>query len=264
MPNEYQNIRGLPPYAWPRRIIGGPFVGVRPGAEPQVLAEENVRRDITPPQIGDYIYIGRGFQGRVVTVGTTPVLIQASQYTWPYLMLNPSRSVGLTSYGDVQNTLTTAIAGNSQLTPLGVANYLSARFILEVSANAGTWDFIVQTRNPMSGTWVDTQTIFAAIAATGNFYASIGGLGNDTDLAVRWNPTVAGAITFRLSYILKEGTIGSGAGVAQTVYVGSNNSVQVGFGFPILEGEHYNFLIEENVELWGVAEASVGLRVFTL
>lgn len=264
-------IRGLPPYTWPRRVMRGPFVEepqvmVRKNLlveEPQVRVQENLRRGISPLQIGEYIYIGRGFQGRIVNVGTSPTLIQASQYTWPYLILNPSRSVGLTTFGDIAN-LTTAVAGNSQSSPVGVANYLSARFFLEVYANAGTWDFYAQTMNPMTSTWIDSQVLFGSVAGIGNFYASLGGFGSDTDLAVRWVPTVAGDITFRLSYILKEGTIGSGSGVAQTVYVGSDNSVKVGFGFPILEGEHFNFLLEENVELWGIAETDVELRVFTL
>jgi len=256
---RFSRFGEVPPDLYPRVVREGIM------AAPRVV--EQARRDIPPLpyNTGTAIYLGRGFQGRSVAVGTVPAVIIPGGQAWPYLILNPSRSVGLTNYGDVQNTLTTAVAGNSQAAPIGVANYLTLRFMLEVTANAGTWDFIAQTRNPMSGTWVDTQTIFAGIvAATANLYADVGGFGNDVDLAVRWNPVAPGAITFRLSYVLKEGTIGSGAGAAQTLFIGPNDGVSTVAGFPILEGNKETFILGEGVEVWGVGFSTFNINIFQL
>ncbi len=255
---RFRGFGEVPPDLYPRVVREGVGVPLR--------AIDQARRDI-PPQVytGNAIYLGRGFQGRSVAISATPALIIPAGQSWPYLILNPSRSVGLTNFGDVQNTLNTAAAGNTQATPIGVANFLSLRFMLEVTANVGTWDFIAQTRNPMSGTWVDSQTIFpGVVAAAANLYADVGGFGNDVDLAVRWNPTAPGAITFRLSYVLKEGTVGSGAGAAQTLFIGPNDGVSPVSGFPILEGLKEAFIVGEAVEVWGIGLTNFNINVFQL
>lgn len=257
--NRFTDIKGLRPYLWPRKVYSGQMAAA---IEPP---PDQIRRDISPPQIGDYIYIGRGFQGRAVTITTTPTLIQISQFTWPYLILNPSASIGLTSYGTIY-TGNIAAAGNSQATPIGVANYLNAHYFLNVTAAAGgaSYDFIQQAYDPVTGAWFDVQTVFAAVAAVGNYYANVATLGTAINMAFRWAVVAAGTLTCTLSYVLKDGVGGTSSGLVQTVYLGSSNAVNTTSGFPILEGERYTFLLEEGVELWGVAAADVTIRVFSL
>ncbi len=222
-----------------------------------------VDRGSPPSFMGDAIYLSRGFQGRTVTINTTPVLIQRSTFAHPYMILNPSRSVGLTNSFLISSG-TKVAAGNTQAAPSGVANFMGLHFFLDVTAVSGTWDFFHQARDPGSGNFADIQTIFAGLTATGTYYAFVGALGVPVDIAVRWNPTIAGSITFTLTGVLKEGTIGSAGGLSQTVYLGADQNVAVGFGFPILEGQKYTFVLGENIELWGVAEVSVTVNVFEL
>lgn len=243
-----------------------PDLFARPVREGMPTGQGEVRRDV-PGQVfpGTALYLGRGFQGRSVQISTASILVIPASYSIVYLILNPSRSVGLTNFGDVQNTLTTAVAGNTQATPIGVANFLTLRLMLEVTANVGTWDFIAQTRNPMSGIWIDSQTVFAGVfAAATTLYANVGGFGNDVDFAMRWNPVAPGAITFRLSYVLKEGTIGSGAGASQTLFIGPNDGVSSVSGYPILEGQEKQFIVGEGVEVWGIGLSSFIINTFEL
>lgn len=257
MNREYLGYKRVPPDLWPRQVRRGP---------PSIrgVQEEGVR-DLPPqPYTGTAIFLDRGFQGRSVIITATPSLVIPSGMAWPYIILNPSRSVGLTNFGDLQTTLVTNANGNTQASPLGVANFLTLRLMLEVTACAGTYDFIAQTRNPMTGTWIDTQTVFLAVAGVGNFYANVGAFGNEVDFAVRWNQTAVGAITFRLSWVLKEGTIGSGAGASQTLFVGPNDGVSIVSGWPILEGSSQQFIVAEGVEVWGVGYSTFTINIFQL
>ena len=258
MNNINTKYRGLPPDLWPRRVFQG--VGGQRGA-PNL---ENMDRNTPPPYLGEAIYVGRGFQGLIANITNVPSLILTSQYSWPYMILNPSRSVGLTSSGTIITSTTTALAGNTQLTPLGVANYMYMQLFFEITAVTGTWDFIAQVLNPATNTWFDSQYLITGAVAPINQYVNIGMLGLATDFAVRWVPTAPGSITFSIGYTLKEGTVGSATGLAQTIYIGSNPGISVVSAFPILEGDKEIFVVGEGVELWGVSESDVTARIFML
>lgn len=254
---NYCDWRRIPPDLWPR------VLGERVFKE-QAFPDKGVTRELPPqPYLGVGIYLGRAFQGRVVTVTTSPTLIVSQGPANPYLILNPSRTVGLTSSGLLYSGTVNA-AGNTQSDPLGVANYLNMHLHLNVTAITGTWDIIAQTRDPQSLNWADSQTIFSGITGTGTYYASIGQLGVVTDFAVRWNPVAAGSMTFSLSYSLKEGIIGSAAGLARTIFIGPNDGVSVQSGFPILEGGKEVFIVGEGVEVWGVSYVDIPVNIFQL
>jgi len=135
---------------------------------------------------------------------------------------------------------------------------------LIITAIAGTYDFYLQVRDPQTNTWIDAQVIYAAMAATGSFYALVGGFGVPVDIAVRWDMTAAGAMTFSLGYTLKEGTAGSGSGLSQTIYIGPDRDVNVTCGYPIMEGAQQTFIVGDNTDVWGIAEVETPIRIFQL
>lgn len=251
----------LPADLYPRPISEGGAGFVRPGrgGEPQ-----EVDRSVVPPYMGEAIYLSRNLQGRFITVGTTPILLFRAIYAQPFLILNPSKTVGLTT-SVTGFSGTVAAAGNSQTTPgsVGVSGFYAVHYHLDVTAVTGTWDIVAQSYDSISAKWFDTQTIFAGVAATGQYYASVGTLGLATDLAFRWNPTAAGSLTFSLAAVLKGGLGGSSAGLAQVVYLGGPG-VTTTSGFPLLEGTRQAFVLGENVELWGVAGTNIDIRLFQL
>jgi len=212
--------------------------------------------------MGDAIYLTRNLQGRTVTVGTTPVLLVDSAFAWPYLILNPSKTTGLTTTVTGFSG-TVSAAGNSQSSPIGVSGFYAGHFHLDVTAVTGTWDIIQQSYDSISGKWFDVQTVFSGVASPGSYYASVGTMGIATDLAFRWNPTVAGSMTFSLAAVLKGGLGGSSAGLSQVVYLGGENVSTVA-GYPLLEGHKQAFIIPEGVQLWGVAATNIDIRVFML
>jgi len=250
---NYCDWKRIPPDLWPRIL-----------KELGVVPEDVVRRDRPPqPYLGIGIYLGKGFQGRRILVTTTPTLIIPAGPAYPYMILNPTRTVGLTTSGLLYSGTVNA-AGNTQDNPLGVANYLNLHLFLNVTAVSGTWDFISQVYDPVSLNWADSQTVFSSINSTGTYYGFIGQLGVATDFAIRWDPTAAGSITFSLSYSLKEGTIGSSTGLSQTIFIGSNNGVTPDSGYPILEGQKEVFVVGENVEIWAVSYVNLYVNIFQL
>ena len=193
----------------------------------------------------------------------TPILVPPHQYA--YLISNPSSAIGISSAITVINALVAPglnAAGNTELTPTGVANYLNAHFFLNVTVAAGTWDFYLQAFDPVSTTWVDVQVLFGAITAPGTYYAYTGALGVGTDIAIRYDPTVAGAIQCTLSTVLKQGA-GGASGMAGTVYIGNQN-VNTTTGMPINEGEKQIVLPAEDVTVYAIAGIATTIRVFTL
>lgn len=245
--------RDLPPDLWPRipRALPSGYGGP-------------VDRSVPPSYMGDAIYLSRSLMGRVFTITTTPTLLIDASYAWPYLVLNPTKTVGLsTTVTGFSGTV--AAAGNSQTTPgsIGVSGFYSVHYHLNVTAVTGTWDIVAQSYDSISLQWMDTQTIFAGIAATGQYYASVGTFGLATDLAFRWNPTAAGSLTFSLAAVLKGGLGGSSAGLAQVAYLGGPG-VTTDTGYPLLEGQKQGFIVGENVQLWAVAGTNLDIRVFML
>ncbi len=211
--------------------------------------------------------IRHGLVGRAITVGITPTRIIQNQFKRAYIIMNPSLVIGTTAYGTLAASAVRTVDGNTQASPLGVANYRDMHLFLNVSAIAGaspSVDFYAQALDPVTLTWFDTQQIWSAIGSVGANYINIGGLGLSTDFAVRWDLSAGTtSITFSIGYVLKEGLPGTGAGVGKTIYLGNSGVTSVA-GFPLLEGQSRAFYMEENVELWAVAGASLDLRVFEL
>lgn len=268
--NNQNRVRGLPPDLWPRRA--GPGLPVRAfpeagytGSEVPKLPEGRV----PPPYSLNTLFIGRGFSSQLITVGVTATRLLISEYSWPYVIFNPSRNVGLTVSGTVFDTVVIgpiAAAGDTELTPIGVANYLNMHFHMNGAVvGPGTLDVIAVTRNPVTGTWADSQVIFSLTAAspTDN-YATIGTLGVAVDFAVRWTITAGTVFNGSLAYTLKDGLPGSSGGLAKTVYLASNPGVSIVSGFQIIEGGRLDVLIGENVELWGIALVPVPINIFKL
>jgi len=264
--NNQNKIRGLPPDLWPRRV--GPGLSVREGyigSEIPTLPQGRV----PPPYSLNSLFIGRGFNSQRVTVGVTPTQLMVSEYAWPYVIFNPSRNVGLTVSGTVFNTVVIGqivAAGNTQATPIGVANYLNVHLFLQgtVAGPATNFTVIMQVRSPITGIWTDVQVLWALEAGVYALYANIAMMGVAVDFAVRWTVDAGTSFDGSVSYTLKDGLPGSSSGLAKTVYLASNPGVSLISGFPILEGGRLDVLIGENVELWGIAEVPVPINIFKL
>ena len=211
---------------------------------------------------GQSINISRSLLGQTITIDTTPVLILQPPHPTPYIISNPSLLIGLTDSSTVYSG-TTAGAGNTQATPIGVANYMTAHFHLDVTAVTGTWDIYAQTKDPISGNWADSQVLFGAISATGTTYGNIGSFGLVSDFAIRWIPTAAGSLTFSLGLTVKDGIAGGSAGSSRTIFLGGQN-VTIDNGFPLFEGDRLNLDLNENVYIYAVSAISLPIKVFTL
>lgn len=198
----------------------------------------------------------------ILNVQTTPTLILQPPHEWPYILVNPSLLVGGTASALLYSG-TVSTSGNTQVAPLGVANYLQCHFYLIVTAVTGVWDIISQTRDPVTGNWVDSQMIFSGINAVGSYYASVGSLGIVTDLAVRWNPTTAGSMTFSITATLKEGTVGSGTGIARTIFLGGPD-VTVDTGLPLFESEKIHLRLGPDIKLYAIAGVVTPIKVFII
>ena len=245
---------------------------------PSDLLKEKIdyRTPLPPPNISA-IYMTRNFLGRVVNILTTPTLIHDAPRFQNIMITNPASSPisGLvTSTGLVTSQVGVAASGNSQAAPIGVANYLNMHLLLNITAIAAgtTWSFINQIIDPVTLNWVDSQVLIAGVTpavvaawTNAEFYASIGAFGVGERYAIRWTLDAgAGAITFTLSYILKQGLAGSPLGVSQVVFIGSNSGVQVASGYPILESSEKVFQVAENTQIWGIAQVATPIRVFEL
>lgn len=254
--NEFEKYRYLPPDLFRRRINMGEVTNIP-------AAGEIVSRDIAPPSMGDAIYLSRNLLGQTIAIGTTPTLILQSTYAWPYLLLNPSTSVGLTTsvtgFNGIANDTDTTVS-------FGVSGFDEIHLTLNVTAVAAlaTWDIYAQTFDSISATWVRSQAVFIGIGATGGYYAFPGSFGVGTDLRFEFVRTAgAGTLTCSIGVIMKGGTGGSSAGLAQVAYLGGPN-VTTTSGFPLLEGQRQAFIVGEGVELWGIAPSAINIRLFQL
>lgn len=221
--------------------------------------------------INTLVYLNRlepGLFSRVVTVTSTPAIILREPVSRAYILLNPSRTVGLTTSGTILSSALRAAgaSGNTQASSLGVGNYRTMRLFLNISATGGGVVVVnTQSEDPVSSNYATTQNdIFGSQSAVGTYYADIGELGVDTDFAISWSVSAAGTSTFSVGYVLKDGVGGSGAGLSQAIYLGGSNSVRVGNGSPIPEGQERSFFLRANTELWAVSEVSVNVQVFEL
>lgn len=238
-----------------------------PGKHPQI-------------QIPGYpvIYLRRNFLGRDVTVGTIPVLIHNAVKTQNIIIENPARGAGAipTTFGLHTNQVIAApgVAGNTNLTPTAVANYLYMHLCLHITAiGAGnTWSFINQVQDPISLLWVDSQVLIAAVTpavvatwTNAEFYANILTFGVGTQYALRWTHDVGAlGIDFTLSYVLKFGTIGSPGGLSQDIFIGPNTGVSLTSGYPIPVSSREYFQVEEGTQIWGIAAVATNINVLEL
>lgn len=251
-----------------REVVPEPAISIeRLPHDPRELAkqitEERVR-PLTPQGINvmDGITITRPFRTTTLTITTSPQKILIPPHPNAYLVSNPALTVGLTSTVTVYSGTVNA-AGNTQASPVGVANYIRSHFHINVTAVTGEWEIIGQTRDPISGNWADITNLYSGINATGTYYSSLGELGIVSDFAVRWNPVAAGSITFSLAMTLKVGAPGSGGGLARTIYLGGSDITTTN-GYPLFEGRDRVFVLGEEVELWALSEVSTTLKVFSL
>jgi len=249
-----ERYRGLAPDLWPRRLRSA------------VREEEYQERNIPPEYTGNAMMVGKGFLGRALIITTVPSLMIRAEYAWPYIILNPSNPLAA---GDALSTsiihasAAEVAAGNTQALSVIATAYRNAHLHLIVTAVTGTWDFYEQSLDPATLNWTDVQRIYTAITATGNYYASVGTLGVVQSMAVRWDPVVAGSITFALSLSLKDPIYsGAASGIDKTIYLGPNSDINTTIGYPVLEGKERELIVGEGVEIWGVAGAPVEIRIF--
>ncbi len=193
----------------------------------------------TPPESPNIpvVYLTRNFLGRVVQVLTIPTLIYDAPYPQNIMLTNPAPIPGglVTGTGLATQQVGVVALGNSQLTPVFLSNYLNMHLFLNITAIAAgtTWSFFNQILDPVTGLWVDSQALIAGVTpaivgawTNASFYAFIGQFGVGLQYALRWTlDGGAGAISFTVSYALKEGLFGSSGGLSLVIYLGSNSGV---------------------------------------
>lgn len=249
-----------PSYIYPSNLIKG----------------ESKYYEIEPPKVSA-VYLARNFLPRIVNVLTTPTLVHDAPRPQNIMVTNPA-ATALTGFAPGTGLVTQQIgvvgAGNSQATPVGVAGYMNMQLFLNITGIAAgtTWSFFNQVLDPVTLNWTDSQALVAAVTpavvatwTNAQYYLNIAGLGVGIQFATRWTLDAgAGAITFTISYILKQGLGGSPFGAIQVIYLGSSSGVQIGSGYPLLEGSEKVFQIAENTQLWAIARTITPIMVFEL
>ena len=215
--------------------------------------------------IAGVFVLRRGLLGRVQTITTIPQLIIQAQEPRGYLLLNPTGVVGLTATGTLFSS--TTLVGATTLTSgsVGVANFKTARFFVTATfvAGVGPVTFDLQTLDPVSSTFITSQTVFS-LAATGSAYADVGTNGIDTDFQMLVTVPAGTTITFTTGYVLKDGLEGTSAGATQTIFIGGSG-VAPQSGYPLLPGKEKPFYFMENVSLYAVtAGPSLDMNIFEL
>lgn len=207
-----------------------------------------------------------GFSPKVYTITTTPKKVFHSAIDKVILLVNPSTSAGLTTSGTLLASGTHA-SSNTQSTPLSVGNFMTLRLFLDITITGGATNTIninTQTRDPLSLNWATAQSdVFSLPYAVGTYYTNIGTLGTDLSFAVSW-VIGAGTPTWSLSYLLKDGLPGSGAGAAQSIFLSGSDAVNSTSGFALLEGTEKAFFVPRDTEIWVVSNGSVTLKILEL
>lgn len=216
-----------------------------------------------PEEPGNAIKISRNLIGRTVQVTSTATQLVDVTYPRVVLITNPAVADTLsqtsTAYSGIANA-----SGNSQTTPIDVRNSIQVHAFLNVTAIAGNWDFILQTYDSVNNTWADSQTLVAGLAATGDKYYYIGSNAIAEKIAFRWIQNVgATSITFSIITVEKFYENFIPDGLSQTVYIGARGVTTVS-GYPILGGQEKQFILAEGLELWGISNVAVNLRIFSL
>ena len=246
------------------RIIRNNRLGVGAGIDP-VTGQPDFSQLINDVHsIAGVFVLRRGLIGRVVTITSVPQLIIQQQEIGGrgYLLLNPAGVVGLTAVGTLFSSTTLVGATTSTSGSVGVANFKTARFFVTATlVGAGPVTFELQTQDPVTGTFITSQTVFS-LAATGNAYADVGTLGIDTDFQMLVTVPAGTTITFTVGYVLKDGLEGTSTGVTQTIFFGGAG-VSPNSGYPLLAGKERAFYFMENVSLYGVtAGPNLDMNIF--
>ena len=258
------NFDTLPPDLLPKDVYSGDGQTTHSymkESDPKQVADRHI-----PPRYatGNAILLSRALNCDKITIGTSPVQIVKAPSTWPYLILNPSASVGLTTTITGHASSAETAAGNTQSVSIGVAGHQSVHLHTIVTAITGTWDLFTQSYDSVSGTWVDVQAILSGLTSTVSQYDNLNSMGIATDLAFRWVPTVAGSMTFSIGVVLKDGIGGSGNGLANTIYLGGQNVTTIS-GYPLLSGNRETFILEEGLDLYAIAaQTGLSISVFRL
>ena len=212
----------------------------------------------------DVLPISRDPLTKIIEIGPEPTRIVEPPHDWPYLLYNPAPLTNLAKSVEIHTASQETEDGNTQASPLAVANYLQAHFFLDVTGISQSWDFHLQTRDPFSGKWVDSEHIFAGVADTGTFYQPVGTGGIARDIAIRWEAPITPAdITFSLGVMLKEGTPGFGDGSERTIFIGGRN-VTPETGIPLFEGKDRLVYLEQQIELYAVAYNATEIKIFNV
>lgn len=260
----------LPPGLEPKIIRRNPFeYSTVPGAPPSPAQDAKRIAENTDIIVSTQV-LERGFTGKSVSVGLTPVLVVDGLFLRGYIFFNPTQSAGLTTSSTLFSSANRAAlaTGNTQAAPTGVANFRNAALFLDITGGTGGAVTIdVQSQDPVSAGWVTTQSaIFGAPSAVGTYYANVGSIGVDTSFAAVFTIGAGGTSTFSLSLVLKDGLPGGASGLANTIFLGGED-VNSTTGFPLREGaaplEKY---FRPNTRLWAVSLISGGidLSVFEL
>lgn len=210
--------------------------------------------------LASYRTLSKGMVTRTVQIGTAPTLLIQAAEDRSYTIINPTSAIGLTSNAVLYNAGTVLnVDGNSQATPISVANYDSLHLYINVTniVGAPAPDIFIQTIDVLSGVWVDVQAITppGGIVTTGNYYSFFSGLGVNGQIALRWAANAAwGSITLSIGYSLKVGLGGNSAGQTQTVFLGNTNVTRF-TGYPLLEGQYRDWFMKENAEMYGVVQS---------
>lgn len=207
----------------------------------------------------DVLILTRPLRCATITVGTTPTLIIKPPHEFPYLVVNPELSIGITSSYQLFNG-TMSGAGDTTSSPIGVANFINANFFANVTSASGSYDVYLMTKDPISGAWADVQVIFT-LNAPGVFYTTVGQIGVVTDMAIRWEGT--GTVTCSISTVLKGGMAGSPAGVSRVIFLG-DSLVTPETGLPLFEGQDRLIFPMYDVSVYAVAYTPIPIKVFTL
>ncbi len=211
--------------------------------------------------------LSRGHVSRTVSVGTVATLVLKSIYPRGYILVNPASTLS-TDVASTSTQLASAVrtgTGNTQATPLGVANFREMHLVLNITAIDAVTDLSIvnQILDPVTGTaWADGQFVFDTKTAIGTFYAQLSTNGVAVQSAFRWVIT-GGNVTFSLGVILKDNLPGTSTGLVRTISLGGPGVTTVS-GYPLLEGTEREFNPRENVEIYAVPGTALTLRVWEL
>lgn len=242
------------------------FQRFRPRLPKPLTEEQWIQREMleNSRMLSSTFVLDRGLTGISTSVTNTAIRVIQARSLKGYILANPTVSTGKATSGTLvaSGARAAGASGNTQSASLDVSDYTQIRLFLDISANASANVVAigVQSQDPVSGNWANAQLdVFSSPTAVGTYYASIGSLGVDENLATSWSvSSVGGTTTFSLGYILKDA---SGAfSLSNVVYLGGPG-VTTSSGYPLIEGHELRFYLKPNVELWAVSSVAAGLAL---